>query len=170
MSPGRPTPSPSDSIASEPAAALPPPPGAPVVPRPVSWWKVAGLGAAGLAGCAYVAFFDPSTSSALYPACPFRAVTGLDCPGCGVTRALHSLANGDLPAALDHNVLWVVALPVLLWWMLRGFVRSRGRRPPGPSVTWRPWMTWTLVSTVLAFWLVRNLPWWPFDWLASGLS
>lgn len=128
------------------------------------------MGAVALAGCAYLAFFDPSTSSAIYPQCPFKAVTGFDCPGCGTTRAMHSLLTGDVGRALDHNALFVLALPVLLWWAIRGAVRSTGRKPPGPGLRWRPWMTWTLVSLVGVFWVVRNLPWGPFDWLFSGVS
>jgi hypothetical protein len=29
-------------------------------------------------------------------------------------------------------------------------------------------MTWAVVGTLGAFWVARNLPWAPFDWLASA--
>jgi len=132
------------------------------------WWRVAGLGAVLAAGCAYVAFYDPERSSALYPACPFKALTGWDCPGCGMTRATHALFNGRPLDALDQNVVFVLLLPLLAWWFVRSVLRSYGKRPPGPTLTWRPWMTWVAIGGIGAFWLLRNLP--PFQWLASGLS
>jgi hypothetical protein len=138
-------------------------------PAVVSWWKVGALGAVALGGCAYVALYDPNTASALYPACPFKVITGLDCPGCGITRALHALFNGNPAQALDQNLLFVIALPFLLLWLARGVWTSVTGRPRPPSVRWTPTMTWALVGLGGAFWVVRNLPWSPFDWLASGL-
>lgn len=136
----------------------------------MSWWKIGAMGAVALAGCAYVAVYDPNTSGGIYPSCPFKMMTGLDCPGCGITRALHALVTGDVGRALDHNVLFVLALPVLLWWLVRGVIGSTGRRPPAPLFAWRTWMTWTLVGTLAAFWALRNLPFGPLPWLASGAS
>ncbi len=49
--------------------------------------------------------------------CPFRALTGLPCPGCGMTRAWISLLHGDLSAAFRfHPFFW--AVPVLLVFLL----------------------------------------------------
>jgi hypothetical protein len=135
----------------------------------VSWWKVGALGAAALGGCAYVALYDPNTSSAIYPACPFKVITGLDCPGCGITRALHALVTGNPGQALDQNLLFVVALPVLVLWAVRALRSSITGRPTRPLLRWTPALTWALVGGIGAFWLIRNLPWSPFDWLASGL-
>src|SRR5262249_38642136 len=39
------------------------------------------------------------------PGCPFRAVTGVDCPFCGMTRATLALGGGDLRAALALHPL-----------------------------------------------------------------
>lgn len=44
--------------------------------------------------------------------CVFRLVTGLECPGCGMTRALRAAAQGDLAGAFRYNVLSVTLLPV----------------------------------------------------------
>ncbi len=44
------------------------------------------------------------------PSCPVHSLTGLDCPGCGTTRALEALSRFDVPAALDHNALLLLAL------------------------------------------------------------
>jgi hypothetical protein len=45
--------------------------------------------------------------------CPFRAVTGWDCPLCGGTRMGDALLHGDVSAAFGFNPLAVVGLLVL---------------------------------------------------------
>lgn len=46
--------------------------------------------------------------------CPIHAITGLYCPGCGMTRAVIALAELDPATALRQNVLVLVVLPLLL--------------------------------------------------------
>jgi hypothetical protein len=130
-----------------------------------SWLPVAATGAALAAACAYVAAVDPNTST-LFPQCPLHAATGLDCPGCGATRATHALLHGDLTGALDHNALFVLALPLILLAMVNWFLRAAGRdvRP----IRWSNWMTWVALVAVLGFFLVRNLP--GFSYLRAGVS
>ena len=45
--------------------------------------------------------------------CPFRALTGWDCPLCGGTRMGAALLHGDVQAAFGYNPLAFVALVVL---------------------------------------------------------
>ena len=83
------------------------------------------LAGAAAAGCAYVAVADPNSTASWYPQCPFKALTGLDCPGCGVTRALHALLTGHPLRALDHNALVAVAVVLGLVWFGVSKVRER---------------------------------------------
>ena len=63
-----------------------------------------------------------------YPSCPFRLVTGWDCPGCGSLRALSRLTHLDVRGALRFNAITVLAVP----WLAYRFVHwVRGTRPPG---------------------------------------
>jgi hypothetical protein len=121
--------------------------------------------AAGAAATAALLWrLDPRQASFL-PPCPFHALTGWYCPGCGSTRALHALVHADLPQALAMNPLLVVALPLLALMALD----AAGWRPRGSEravrLLGRP-MPWLVV--LLAYGVVRNLPWWPFAWLAPG--
>jgi hypothetical protein len=110
---------------------------------------------AALAAVAVVGAVDPDEPGH-YPTCPFLAVTGWFCPGCGSLRALHALAHGDVREALARNPLMVVTVPVLLvWWVmwLVRAVRSRPRRRLAPA-----WTIWALFVAVVAFAVARNLP------------
>ncbi len=48
------------------------------------------------------------------PPCYFYAITGLHCPGCGATRAVTALLNGDISSALSFNWLLFPTLAVLV--------------------------------------------------------
>ncbi|BBX75130.1 hypothetical protein MSHI_30360 [Mycobacterium shinjukuense] len=49
--------------------------------------------------CAAIWVADPTTPNGPLPTCPTKALLGIDCPGCGSLRMLHSLMHGDLLAA-----------------------------------------------------------------------
>lgn len=80
------------------------------------------LGAAGLGLAALLRTRDPHVEGS-YGFCPFRALTGLPCPGCGGLRAVNDLTRGDVAAAASSNAMAVllVAAVVVLWtvWVLR---------------------------------------------------
>lgn len=121
-------------------------------------WTVAALLAG---GCVYVAVRDPNTHTTL-PPCPFKAFTGWDCPGCGMTRATHALLHLDPVTAANHNLLFVIALPIVLWMLASWFLQeSTGRGLP--SVRWPVWATIAAGIGVVAFGVLRNLP--AFSWL-----
>jgi len=45
------------------------------------------------------------------PKCPFKLLTGLSCPGCGIQRAIHALLHGNLSDAISYNLYLVYAGP-----------------------------------------------------------
>jgi hypothetical protein len=110
--------------------------------------------AAVLATTAYVGAVSPEQPGH-YPSCPFLALTGLYCPGCGSLRALHALAHGDVATAVDRNLLAVLgaALLVVLW-VRAVALRWRGRPLRGAP----PWALYAGLVLVVVFGLVRNLP------------
>ncbi len=115
------------------------------------------LGIAGAGTLVLLHLRDPHESGS-YGVCPFLAVTGHPCPGCGGLRAVNELTHGDVVGALSSNLLAVglLALLVVAWaaWVAR---RARGRDDQMLVVRDR---TLVLVLVVaLAFGVVRNTPW-----------
>ena len=45
--------------------------------------------------------------------CIFNKVTGLYCPGCGITRAIRSLLKGNVAESFHNNLLLYTVLPLL---------------------------------------------------------
>ncbi|SRR6266496_94704 len=113
-----------------------------------------------LAASIYLFVFEPGKSG-FFPFCPFRALTGLNCPGCGTTRCLHQLLHGNLIAAFKFNPLFVIALPFLLWVLAR-FTQSA--IIGGSPITSRlnPRYLWFFAALIVFFWIFRNTSYYPF--------
>lgn len=45
--------------------------------------------------------------------CIFNKVTGLYCPGCGITRAIRSLLKGNIHESFHNNMLLYTVIPLL---------------------------------------------------------
>jgi hypothetical protein len=67
------------------------------------------------------------------PACPLRALTGVPCPGCGMTRLADAVAHGRVGVAADADLAGVAILAVLavlgITYLVRVVIRKD--EPPG---------------------------------------
>jgi hypothetical protein len=109
-------------------------------------------------------FVDPAQPGH-YPTCPFKWVTGLDCPGCGSMRALHQILHGHPLAAANYNVLFVAFAPFLVLVWVVGVLKVLGvpvRVPQPPRA-----LALALPVVVAVFWVVRNTPTPIGHWLHS---
>ncbi|MFC7342154.1 DUF2752 domain-containing protein [Saccharopolyspora griseoalba] len=121
---------------------------------------------AGVAAIGAVLAADPTSESGIWlPPCPIEALTGLDCPGCGGTRAVWSLLHGDLPTALDYNAVAVLLLPVALG-LWGAWVVGRWRGAPPRFPRWRG-TPFVLLGLAAAWMVLRNLPFPPFTALRA---
>ena len=121
-----------------------------------AWAPPAAVAAGAATAVGGLVLRDP-TVAGHYPICPFLAVTGLYCPGCGALRGLRALAGGDPLAMVGYNGLLVVAVVLLAWAWLAWTGRSTGwwrLRPLPRSARF----DWAFLGLVVAFGLVRNLP------------
>ena len=121
---------------------------------------VVGIWLLSIAGAIYLFVFEPGRSG-FFPVCVFRSLTGLTCPGCGTTRALHEITHGHFKAAFMLNPLLLLASPFLIYAFLRySVIVMRGGVPrknalPAPYV-------YANFFIVVGFWVFRNTPFYPF--------
>ena len=113
------------------------------------------LSAIGAAG-AWVLYHYAPTAHRFYPPCVFRELTGLECPGCGTTRALHHLLHGRIEEAFRLNPMLFLLMAVALF-ALPSILRGRQ-----PRFLMEPWFAWTAFFVLAGYWIVRNTPLYPF--------
>lgn len=104
-----------------------------------------------LAAGVWVLYTFPPASSSFYPRCVFRQLTGLDCPGCGTTRALHALLHGRIGEAFRLNAM-LFALMIVAILGAPSFLRGRT-----PAFMTHKWFGWGSFVVVVAWWIGRNV-------------
>lgn len=108
--------------------------------------------------------FDPA-SSAYFPRCGFKVLTGYDCPGCGSQRALHALLHGDISAAWGYNAFLVALLPLVAILLAGEFLRVFWPSVLSSSPLLRrtdrlfasKWFVVLIALLAFAWWIGRNL-------------
>ena len=86
------------------------------------------------------------------------------CPGCGGSRSLNFLLQGQLLHAWRHNQLFVALLPLLActgFALLRSLLMGYPLASIGISESW----IWLLLAVIILFTVFRNLPFPVFDYL-----
>ena len=120
------------------------------------------IGAAGLGAAVLLHFHDPHQSGA-YGYCPFLALTGKPCPGCGGLRAVNDLTRGDFIGAVSSNVLAVALVAGLaVAWVLWVARRLRGKVDSMIVLNLQAGLV--LIGVLTVFGVLRNTPW--GSWLA----
>ena len=110
--------------------------------------------AAGLVLCAVL---DPDAVAACPTLCPFRLMTGVDCPGCGLTRALTALLHGDPDGAAAQHPLVFLALPLAVAAVAWLVAEAVSRRPLTTRVppALRTGASLALLAAFLVVWVAR---------------
>jgi uncharacterized protein DUF2752 len=112
-----------------------------------------GTGALFAGALTYVGVNDPHNRDAIFPPCPFKMLTGWNCPACGGLRMTHDLIHGNLAAAVVDNMYLLVGIPALIAWIL---YRRRAGRPATSTA-----MFAVVIISAIAWTVTRNLPGFP---------
>jgi hypothetical protein len=111
-----------------------------------------------IGAAAFVSANNPAAAGARFPSCVFHDLTGLWCPGCGLTRGTYQLLHGHIGAALSYNIFTPVVLVVVAvaWfsWLRTSWGSPSVRMPTGSG---RFLATVTPVI-VIAYGVLRNIP------------
>lgn len=98
----------------------------------------------GIIGLVFLYLYNPQDIS-VFPRCPFYALTGYKCPGCGTLRAIHALLHFRVAAAFKLNPFLFFSIPVIV-----GMLASRRL---ALNVAFARCV---LVATV-GYWILRNV-------------
>ena len=88
-------------------------------------------------------------------ACPLRALTGIPCPTCFLTRATELALRGDLDGAVAQHAFGPLLAVGLLGWSLAAL--GQRRLLPQVGRPWRPGWPGAAAAglALLGYWLVR---------------
>jgi hypothetical protein len=128
-------------------------PSAASVERHLAWVTLIGLSAVFLISMIWRPADEPT-----FILCPFRALTGLPCPGCGMTRAFCALGHGELRRAIHFNALSpLLYLSFMVAWIGAAATVFKLHRVEAAVMRLRPNMAagMTLLALVLVWWVVR---------------
>ena len=108
--------------------------------------------------------FNPAVSS-FYPTCPLNNYTGIFCPGCGTQRAAHEILNGNIAQAISFNALFTLSIPFAIYYtFIEFFNRIAKTNIKNIQLSNRNLIVLLLIA--LVFMILRNLNFYPFNWLA----
>ncbi|MCV7074581.1 DUF2752 domain-containing protein [Mycobacterium szulgai] len=121
--------------------------------RRVGLYSAAGSAALLAGTLGYIGFVDPHNTQSVYPQCPFKWLTGWNCPACGGLRMTHDLLHGDFVASINDNVFFLVGLPLLAAWVVLRRTRGQSLRSIPTAIT--------IAVSMTAWTVLRNLPGFP---------
>ena len=132
-------------------------------------WVILGLCASVLLLSAFLSLGSepgqvllPLLNRPLPPLCQMKMLTGLDCPGCGLTRSFIALAHGQWRDSFRFNPagpLWFAFLAIQIPYQALQLHRiSRGKRPLDLS-WWGQGMIYACLAALILQWVVRQLGW-----------
>ncbi len=82
------------------------------------------------------------------PLCPFHAITGKPCPGCGMSQAFLLLGQLKIIEALNMNIFSIPLLALMIIYIVFGRI---------PLWLQNKLMAYISLIAVLAFWILRLL-------------
>lgn len=93
--------------------------------------------------------------------CLFHELTGLYCPGCGITRLFFSLLKFDFYQAFRYNpLIFILIILCLIYWIIKILLKKL----KGIDITTPNYIYYCLLVVVILFGILRNIP--MFDYLA----
>jgi Protein of unknown function (DUF2752) len=115
------------------------------------------LGASILAGVGLVALPDAVPASARWTgaACLLGGLTGLPCPGCGITTSLLALARGHAHASWSANPAGLGVAALLIGQAVVASLAMRRGVPTTGSLACLSWLDRIAIGGLLAAWAAR---------------
>ena len=92
----------------------------------------------------------------IYLFCPIHEITGLYCPGCGITRMLFSILKLDFYKAFRYNVLLFIMFPFALFLFIEKiYSELKKRKPLYKKIPEKVWVILIIILIIYA--ILRNI-------------
>ena len=88
--------------------------------------------------------------------CPFKALTGIPCPGCGITRAMLSITKGDFHGAFSYNPFSFFLLFMVIISVVPG--KQADKLPSFAPVVMNYFFIVVLIAVLIFWFFARLLP------------
>ncbi|AMC10357.1 hypothetical protein Lupro_03420 [Lutibacter profundi] len=116
---------------------------------------------------AFLFFFVNPSNVNFFPKCPLYVTTGLYCPGCGSQRATHQLLHLNILGVLQQNILYLLGVLLIGYHLIvtslnlffKKHIYNYMYHPKTPII---------ILIIVVVFWILRNIPYYPFTLLAPN--
>ena len=122
-----------------------------LIPRNISFLALSGLVALLFFHYASIVPAGKIISILGFAACPFRLITGIPCPGCGMTHSLLSIIQGDIWDAACFNPFSFFLIFILV---ISLFPDAYIKRQPPRAINLMKSFFIIVLSLALSYWLV----------------
>lgn len=92
-----------------------------------------------------------------WPKCPFKLITTLSCPACGIQRFLHALTNGDVLKACHYNYYLIYALPYTFIVIVTYYLPNGKLKEKMTSIFEGKIAVWIYVYSFCIWFVLRNI-------------
>ncbi|WP_456464123.1 DUF2752 domain-containing protein [Lutibacter sp.] len=116
---------------------------------------------------AFLFFYVNPSNVNFFPKCPLYVTTGIYCPGCGSQRATHQLLHLNILGVLQQNILYLFGVLLIAYHLIvtglnlffKKHIYNYLYHPKTPII---------ILIIVIVFWILRNIPYYPFNLLAPN--
>lgn len=124
------------------------------MPHTKKWLAAAAIATIAAAAAVIYYYIDPGRVGWM-PRCPFRWLTGWQCPACGNQRALHALLHARWADAWAANPFLLLSLPYIAALIVASLLRRR--LPRLYSAVAHPRVVMAYALLICLWWIVRNV-------------
>lgn len=117
-------------------------------------WHVVGI--FGLIAILTLWFVNPEQAW-WAPKCPVHLLTGLQCPGCGISRAIHALLHGRAAEAFAYNRFFIISIPYFLSVCAVMYIPALHRHENLRRFVTGPVPAWGYIILFCIWFVVRNI-------------
>ena len=87
--------------------------------------------------------------------CPFKMLTGFPCPGCGITKSLVYLYEGDLHKSITFHLFGPVVMVLSVYFLIKFSLELYYKKPFFATTFNKKKWTYVFVALLIVYHLIR---------------